>query len=667
MPSPPTTAAITDDDATIAAAMSESTVGALLPAVAQLTGDMSVLRADLQPDPDNIMDPQAGLTAAQVDEARQVALAALVAHRNAGNPDAPPLDDAALRQLMAWAVGEANVDQYFGLLCEELAPDGTDWRAPTWHLADIAADTTFTVAVVGAGMSGLLMAHRLRQVGVEVVVLEKNPDVGGTWFDNTYPGCRVDVPNHLYSYSFAPALWPQHFSSQEVLRDYFADFATTNDLRPLIRFNTEVTSMAWDDNAGMWHVEVRDVAGDTGGTGDTGDTGDTGGAGGPGGEGNSGVHTLTVNAVVSAVGQLNRPNMPAIEGLDSFAGPSFHSARWDHDVDLAGKRVAVIGTGASAMQFIPEIAPDVARLTIFQRTPAWLVPSPDYHDVVTDNQSWLFEHLPSYTHWFRLWLFWRTHEGLLVAAEDDPQWEGKPASVSALNDMVRMALTGYLTEQFADRPDLLPKVLPDYPPISKRVVRDNGVWSATLMRDNVELVTDRIAAVTPTGVVTTNGTVHDADVLILGTGFTASDFLMPMAVRGAGGADLHATWAGDARAYLGMTIPGFPNLFCMYGPNTNIVINGSIIFFSECEANYITGSVRMLAEHGARSMDVRNDVHDAFGERIDAANARMAWGVASVNSWYKNASGRVSQNWPFPLLDYWLATRSPEPTDYHLG
>lgn len=650
MPSPPRTAAITADDATIAAALSESTIGALLPAVAQLTGDLSVLRADLQPDPNNIMDPQAGLTAAQVDEARQVALAALVAHRDAGNPHAPPLDDTALRQLMGWAVGEANVDQYFGLLSEELAPDGSDWRAPTWQLENLAPGTTFTVAVVGAGMSGLLMAHRLRQVGVNVVVLEKNPDVGGTWFDNTYPGCRVDVPNHLYSYSFAPSLWPQHFSSQEVLRQYFSDFATTNGLRPLIRFNTEVMSMAWDDDAAMWHVQVRST-GDGDGDGSDGDTADD---------------TLTVNAVVSAVGQLNRPNVPDITGLDTFAGPSFHSARWDHSVDLAGKRVAVIGTGASAMQFIPEIAPEVAHLTIFQRTPAWLVPSPDYHDVVTDNQRWLFEHLPSYTQWFRLWLFWRTHEGLLVAAEDDPQWQGKPASVSALNDMVRMALTGYLTEQFADRPDLLPKVLPDYPPISKRVVRDNGVWPATLMRPNVDLVTDNIAAVTPHGVTTTDGTEHHADVLILGTGFTASDFLMPMSVRGSGGADLHDTWAGDARAYLGITIPGFPNLFCMYGPNTNIVINGSIIFFSECEATYITESIRMLATHAAASMEVRTDVHDAFGERIDAANARMAWGVSSVNSWYKNANGRITQNWPFPLLDYWAATRTPEPDDYHL-
>jgi 4-hydroxyacetophenone monooxygenase len=639
MQTPADAADITADDATIAAALSESTVGALLPAVAQLTGDLSVLRADLQPDPNNIMDPQAGLSAAQVATARQVALEALVAHRDAGNPPAPPLDDAALRQIMAFAVGADNVDDYFGLLVEELSPDGADWRAPSWTLPEVAPGTTFSVAVIGAGMSGLLMAHRLRQVGVDVVVVEKNPDVGGTWFDNTYPGCRVDVPNHLYSYSFAPAVWPQHYSSQDVLRGYFSDFATRHGLRDLIRFDTEVTAMAWDDDTQMWTLQVRTADGDD---------------------------TLTTNAVVSAVGQLNRPNMPTIAGMDTFAGPSFHSARWDHDVDLAGKRVAVIGTGASAMQFIPEIASDVAHLTVFQRTPAWLVPSPDYHDVVTDNQRWLFEHLPSYTHWFRLWLFWRTHEGLLVAAEHDPDWDGMPQTVSALNNMVRMVLAEYLKAQFAGHDDLLDKVIPDYPPISKRVVRDNGVWAATLTRDHVDLVTTPIDSVTPGGVVTTDGAIHDADVIIYGTGFTASDFLMPMAVTGRDGADLHATWDGDARAYLGMTVPGFPNLFCMYGPNTNIVINGSIIFFSECEANYITESVRMLAATGNRSMDVRAEVHDEFGRRIDEANAAMAWGVSGVNTWYKNARGRITQNWPFSLLDYWRATRSPEPDDYVL-
>jgi len=639
MRTPPTAADITADDATIASALGGSVVGALLPAVAQLTGDLSVLRGDLQPDPDNIMDPQAGLSAAQVAEARQVALDALVAHRDAGNPPAPEPDAETLRTLMAFVVGADNVDDYADLLAEELAPAGTDLRAPDWSLADIAPGTTFRVAVIGAGMSGLLAAHRLHQAGVDVVVCEKNPDVGGTWFDNTYPGCRVDVPNHLYSYSFAPALWPQHYSSQPVLQEYFSDFAEREGLRPLIRFDTEVRSMAWDDGTCEWSLQVRTPSGED---------------------------TVVANAVVSAVGQLNRPRYPDLPGADTFAGATFHSARWDHGVDLAGKRVCVMGTGASAMQFIPEIAPEVAHLTVFQRTPAWLVPSPDYHDEVTDEQRWLFEHLPTYTNWFRLWLFWRTHEGLLVAAEADPDWDGGPQAVSTMNDMVRMVLAEYLKAQFAGHPDLLDAVLPQYPPISKRVVRDNGIWARTLTRHDVDLVTCGIERVTPEGIVSTDGTLHEADVIIWGTGFTASEFLMPMRVTGTGGADLHATWDGDARAYLGLCVPGFPNLFLMYGPNTNIVINGSIIFFSECEATYICESVRLLATQRKRAMEVRTEVHEAFGERVDAANARMAWGVSSVNTWYKNARGRITQNWPWPLLDYWRATRAPEPTDFDL-
>lgn len=641
MPQPvPTASDITADDATITAAVREATVGALLPAVAQLTGDFSVLRPDLRPDPNNILDPQAGLSATQVAEAHRVAIDALIAHRDAGCPEPPPLTDPDLRRLMAYVVGDTNVDDYFTLLREELAPDGDDWRQPQWHLSTEAPGTALRVVVVGAGMSGLLCAWRLRQVGVEVVVIEKNPDVGGTWFDNTYPGCRVDVPNHLYSYSFAPALWPQHYSSQQVLHDYFSAFADTHNLRSVVRFDTEVIAMEWDEPNLRWHVHTTAADGTT--------------------------DTVVANAVVSAVGQLNRPNIPDIDGLDTFRGPMFHSARWDHNVDLAGKRVAVIGTGASAMQFIPEIAPDVAHLTVFQRTPAWLVPTPDYHDPVTEPQRWLFEHLPSYTHWFRLWLFWRTHEGLLVAAVADPDWDGMPQSVSALNDVVRNVLTGYLNASFGDDPALLDAVTPQYPPISKRVVRDNGAWPQALQRHNVTVVTDPIASVTPDGITTTSGTIYDADVIILGTGFTASDFLMPMDVTGTGGTNLHDLWDGDARAYLGMCVPGFPNLFCMYGPNTNIVINGSIIFFSECEAHYITESMRLLAISGHGAMEVRPEVHDDFGRRVDEANSTMAWGVSGVNTWYKNARGRITQNWPWPLLDYWKQTRTPDPDDFDL-
>ena len=635
---PPTTAAITADDATITAACATARVGALLPAVAQLTGDLSVLEEGLRPDPNNILDDEAGLTPDAVARARELAAEALMAHRDRGAPPTPPPGPDELRQLMAFVVGD-NVDDYFGLLREELAADDPDPRRPHWHLDDVAPGRTVRAAVIGAGMSGLLVAHRLRQVGVRVTIVERSGGVGGTWHDNTYPGCRVDVPNHLYSYSFDPALWPQQFSTQPVLAEYFADFATSERLGDHLRLNTEVTSARWDATTSEWTLALE----------------------GPGGP-----DTLTADVVVSATGQLNRPRYPDIDGLDTFGGPMFHSARWDHDVDLAGKRVAVVGTGASAMQFIPEIAPDVAHLTVFQRTPAWLVPTPDYHDTLDDAQRWLFAHVPSYAHWYRLWLFWRTHEGLLGAARVDPAWDGGEQSVSAANELVRAVLVAYLNEQFGDDPELAAKVLPGYPPIAKRVIRDNGVWARALKRPNVDLETTGIREVTAGGITTTDGNHHPCDVIVLGTGFTASDFLVPMQVTGTAGTDLHEVWSSGARAYLGMTVPGFPNFFCLYGPNTNIVINGSIIFFSECAAHYITESIRLLARTGARSMDLHPGVLDAFSMEVDAANATMAWGASSVNSWYKDAAGRVTQNWPFSLLEYWERTRVPDPASYDL-
>ncbi len=232
--------------------------------------------------------------------------------------------------------------------------------------------------------------------------------------------------------------------------------------------------------------------------------------------------------------------------------------------------------------------------------------------------------------------------------------------------MVRQMLTAYIGVEFADRPDLLPKVLPTYPPGAKRMLRDNGVWAGALKRDNVRLVTDPIREITPTGVRTADGEAHDVDVIVYGTGFHASKFLTPMTVRGRGGVDLHEHWAGEARAYLGISVPGFPNLFCLYGPNTNIVINGSIVYFSECGVRYILELLRLVLASGHRALDVRRDVHDRFNEQVDAENRRMAWGASDVNTWYKNASGRISQNWPFTLLQYWQRTLRPDPHDYEL-
>ncbi len=636
MPISRTIETITEDDGAIRKALQDAFVPALLPALAQVTGDLSLLRDDLRPPGVSPGVEQGGMTSEQQEAARVLAFDTLTALRDGRITRVPHPIEEELRAITGWMTGSPASDDYIPLLLEELAPAGEDPREPSWRAPK---DSAFRVAIIGAGMSGILAGIRLKQAGVPFVIIEKNADVGGTWFENTYPGARVDVSNAFYSYSFAQkADWPKHFSTQEILLDYFRDCANEYGLREHIRFNTEVASAEFNDDRGSWTLQLR-----TPGSND---------------------ETFEAQALISAVGQLNRPKMPDIAGIGSFAGPAFHSARWNHSVDLKGKRVIVIGTGASAAQFIPIIAKDVADLTIFQRTPAWFVPVPHYHDDVPDGLQWLFTHVPNYAHWYRFWVFWNSTEGLLPAAIVDEAWQQGERSVSEANDQVRALLTMYLQMQYADRPDLFAKILPAYPPTAKRMILDNGVWAESLKRENVHLINDGIKEITPRGVVAADGTEHAADVIIYGTGFEASHFLTPMEVTGRNGIDLNAQWDGDARAYMGITVPNFPNFFMLYGPNTNIVVNGSIIYFSECEVQYVMGCLRMLIEHGHKAMDCKMDVHDAYNERIDKANRLRTWGASKVSSWYKNEHGHVAQNWPFNLIEYWQQTRQPNPADY---
>jgi 4-hydroxyacetophenone monooxygenase len=630
-------------------ALAAAEVHPLLCAVVHVTGDLSLLRAEFAPDQTQLLVPGRGLVPEQEAEARRRAGEALQAHAASGRPDHALTHDE-LRRLFDFLVGPGSTGAWEDFLTEELALPGTDPRAPSWRVG--GDQRPFRCAVVGAGASGLAVAHRLLQAGVEVTVFEKNEEVGGTWLENVYPGCRVDVPNQLYSFSFAQTNdWVSRFSAQPDLLAYLQGVAKELRISECIRFATEVTEARFDDAAGEWQLTVR--------------TGPEGAPDEPAAE--------VFDALVCAVGQLNRPSFPAIPGRERFAGASFHSAAWDDTVELSGRRVAVIGSGASAAQFVPCLVEDVGHLDLYQRTPPWMLPTDNYNDPFPTEYVDLLSLLPMYGRWERLSQFWMLHEGLLSAARVDPAWVGKDTaaggaleSVSENNDFIRLMLVDVLRAQVSDD-ELFEKMVPHFPPFAKRALRDDGRWAAALGRSHVDLVTTPIAEITEGGLRTSDGVEHPADVLIYGTGFTASNFVTPMRVFGAGGTELNEEWGGDARAYLGITVPGFPNFFMLYGPNTNLVINGSILVMVECQARYIVESIGRLLQSGHRTMSCRRDVHARYADDIEDGNARMVWGVADVPTWYKNKHGRVTQNWPFDLLEYWSRTREPDLAEYELA
>ena len=643
---------ITEDDETIKSALKEASIPALMVSLVHMTGDMNILRGDIRPHARALGDPNVGITEEQGAIVRAQALEILTTYRDAsscklsvaksreaGLP--PPPTVGQVREMMDFLVGESLPDDYGGFLMSELSLNGGDPYAQP-GLEELPQDKrrAFHVIVIGAGMSGMLAAYRLKEAGISYTVIEKNADVGGTWFENTYPGCRVDTPNHIYSYSFKPKDWPKYYSPQKVLREYFDQCASEFGIRDKICFNTSVESAEFDEKTHTWKVRVLGADGVS--------------------------QTLQANAVISAVGQLNRPRLPDIDGRDTFGGISFHSARWEHEHDLTDKRIAVIGTGASAFQFVPETAKQAREVFVFQRTPNWIAIDPVYHDDIPEGKHWLLNHLPFYAKWFRVFRFWHLAEGVLAWVKKDASWTDQTRSISAANDELRAYFTKGIESIVGNDPDLLQKCIPEYPPAGKRMLVDNGTWLKTLKRDNVHLITDPIAAITETGLVTKSGENYQVDVLIYATGFYPSRMLWPMKIKGVGGVDLQKHWDGEPRAYLGMTIPQFPNLFCMYGPNTNIVANGSIIFFSECEMRYILGCIKLLLETGHAALDCKQSVHDTYNQWVDEGNRQMAWGAPHVRSWYKNSKGRVTQNWPFTLLEFWKRTQTPNSSDYTL-
>jgi 4-hydroxyacetophenone monooxygenase len=627
-----------DDLDTITRHLDDVDVPSLLMSMVHMTGDLSLLDGPWRPRASGIFVRQGGMTSEEQAAVRAAALEVIVAYRAGGYelPSSPDVDAALtmMRAMVAADVGE----EYAELVHGELHVDGQDpGEVAMVSVVDDRAE--LPVIVIGCGESGLLAGIRLLEAGIPFTIVEKNGGVGGTWHENRYPGCRVDIPNHFYSYSFETNdHWTELFSRQPEIKAYLQDVMDRHGVEPFVRWNTEVVRTVWDERDGVWHVEIRSADGST--------------------------ERLSARAVISAVGQLNRPTIPDLPGAAAFAGPAFHTARWDAAVDLAGKRVAVIGAGATGFQLVPAIAEDAAQVTVYQRTAQWAAPNPAYFARVRPGVRWAIRHLPYYARWYRLLLMWNVTDGARDVGLIDPAWNGGDRSVSALNDAVREVFTKWLTEQ-VDDPGLLRKVVPDYPPFQKRMLQDDGTWLRSLQRDDVELVREPIDHIEADAVVTADGTRREADVLVYATGFAVSKVLWPMEIVGRDGTALNELWDDRPGAYLGITVPQFPNFFIMYGPGTNPVSGSSVIWMSECQMHYIVGCLDLLA-HGHRTIECRPDVYADYHRRTQDELSRMVWTHPAVSSYYKHADGHVYTVLPWRAIDYWWWTRRPDPADFVL-
>ncbi|WP_116138572.1 flavin-containing monooxygenase [Trinickia diaoshuihuensis] len=480
---------------------------------------------------------------------------------------------------------------------------------------------TVDVAIIGSGFAGLGMAIRLKQAGMhDFVVMEKADAIGGTWRDNHYPGCACDVQSHVYSFSFAPnPRWTRMFAPQPEIHAYLRACAERFGIASHLRFRKELRQADFDEAAHRWRLRFAD------GT------------------------RLRARVLISGMGGLSRAALPQIEGIDTFEGKAFHSQQWDHAYCLDGKRVAVIGTGASAIQFVPQIAPEVARLSLFQRTPPWIMPKSDR--AVTRAERWLFEHSPAAQKLVRTGLYWQLESRAL----------GFSVHPALMKQVQKLALR-HLRRQVHD-PGLRRALQPDYTIGCKRVLISNDYYPA-LARSNVEVVTDKIVRIAPEGPVTGDGRLHRVDCLIYGTGFHVTDPFPPGLVRGRGSVDIVDAWRDGAHAYLGTTLPGFPNFFMIVGPNTGLG-HHSMVFMIESQVEYIMRALRAMQDERAAAIEVRGSVERAYNERIQRKLSRAIWSTGGCNSWYIDPkTGKNTTLWPGFAWRFRRATRRFRMADY---
>jgi 4-hydroxyacetophenone monooxygenase len=636
--------AFTDDDDAIAKALDEVSVPALMCSLVHMTGDTSFIRGDIRPRIAMSLDIQGGMPDDDRAEVRRRALPVIAAYRD-GGCEPVELSAELLREMMGFLGCRPVEGRLAGLFFDDLQFEGGDVGAISWGDEVSEEQRVSTpVVVIGCGMGGILAGIRLSQAGLPFTIIDKNGGPGGTWWENRYPGARVDVGSHQYCFSFEPAdRWSEYYCQQPELRAYFETIVDRYGLRSHCRFGATVTEATWDEDRATWSLSVRD----SGGAEDV----------------------VDARFVISAVGSLNLPRMPEIDGMDTFAGPSFHSARWPEDLDISGTKFALVGAGASGFQIGPAIAPDLERLTIFQRTAQWIIPNPLYHAAVPPGDEWALRHLPFYGRWYR---FIMTFAGIAMGIEpyriDPDHNDPTHRSINAANARRAEALLASMQSLVADRPDLIDKILPDYPATGKRILQDDGTWLRCLQRPNVEIVRTAIEKVVPDGIITVDGTRHPADIICYATGFRHNDFLASLRVTGRHGITLRDQWGDEPTAYLGITVPNFPNLFCVYGPGTNLAAGASLFYHAEFQVHYALEVIHETLASDARWSEVRSDAHEEYVSRYRSEIGQLVWSHPSIeHSHYKNSNGRVFTLSPWPLDLYWEWTRHVERGDYAFG
>jgi 4-hydroxyacetophenone monooxygenase len=617
-------------------AIAEADIRVLLMVLVHMTGDLRWLAPPYRPKRDVrlIPDPDAGVPQDIQDEIRA---AVLKLYEN-GEPTPAISDpgDELLLEMMRATLGENVAPEYAPLMREEM---GFVQRHADWsNRPSGEALAKQHVLIVGAGVCAIALGVALGRLGIPYTIVEKNDEIGGTWYVNRYPGCGVDTPNHSYSFSFgARNPWTRYFAQRQELHDYLLKVVREYDIRKHVRLNTELVASRWDEAKRRWisTLKTRD-----------------------------GEETFDSTTLVSAIGQLNDPSPAHFKDEEKFKGQTLHSALWSDDIKLDGKRVAVIGTGATAMQLVPAIADRVASVTVYQRTAQWARPVKGYSEPITEGARWLLAHLPFYVQWYRFNMFWRYGDGLLPFLRKDPAWPHPDRAVNKGNDRHREELTEFILSELKDRPDLIEKCVPTYPPYGKRILLDNN-WFRTLTRPNVELVTDGIDRFAEDGIVTADGTLRPADIVVISTGFKVTEMAARLNISGRDGKNLRDAWANDnPTAYLGLTIPDFPNLFVMLGPNSGPAHGGSVIFQSECQSRYISACLVEMIERGIAAIDVKQEAHDTYIRKVDAEHEQLIWTHPGMSTYYRNQQGRVFSAMPWRFVDYWQMTHDPDFSQY---